>query len=147
MNYGILGIDWGSSKVGVAVANTETGLAVGVTTFRNDEHLLENLEKIILEYDVKSAVIGNPIRNAFVVSDAGESSQRKILSGGEVLGETLEKKFGLKIVYHNEMYTTKMARANLVEQGMRRLDRYDDREAARLILQSWLETSSGYDIL
>jgi len=147
MNYGIVGIDWGTSKVGVAIANTELHLAVGVAIFRNDEYLLENLEKLIREYDVKLAVIGNPIRNTFIAADSSDSGREEIPSGGEVLGVTLEKEFGLRVEYHNEMYTTKMARANLVEQGIRHLDRHDDREAARLILQSWLEMNSGYDIL
>ncbi|MEI8104075.1 MAG: Holliday junction resolvase RuvX [Candidatus Moraniibacteriota bacterium] len=139
MHYGILGIDWGASKVGVAVANTETRLAMGVTTFRNDEYLLENLEKTIKEYEIQLVVIGNPVRNAYLTDASSEPSQEKPLSGGEILGATLEKKFGLRVVYHNEMYTTKMARANLVEKGAHHLDQQDDREAARLILQSWLD--------
>lgn len=129
MDYGILGIDWGLSKIGVAVAHTETRLATGLITLKNDEHLVENLEKIIKEYDVQLAVIGIPVR----------SNQEAVFSGGEEFGARLEKKFGLKITYHNERYTTKMARVNLIEKGAHSLDQHDDREAARLILQSWLD--------
>jgi putative Holliday junction resolvase len=136
-HYGILGIDWGSSKVGVAVADTETGLALGITTLRNDDQLLEHLQNFAAEYNVRLAVVGIPSR----------VNREEVVYGGEQLGATLEKQLHLKVVYHNEMYTTKMARANLVEQGVRNLDRHDDREAARLILQSWLDSHTEYDIL
>jgi len=136
-HHGILGIDWGSSKVGVAVADAETRLAMGITTLKNDDHLVEQLRRLTEEYEVTVAVIGIPSR----------VNREEVVYGGERLGEVLERQLQLKVVYHNEMYTTKMARANLVEQGVRNLDRHDDREAARLILQSWLDAPNGYAIL
>ena len=35
---------------------------------------------------------------------------------GEVLGEILEKRMKVKVHYQNEMFTTKMAQANLIEK-------------------------------
>jgi RNase H-fold protein (predicted Holliday junction resolvase) len=37
------------------------------------------------------------------------------------------------------MFTTKMAQFNLRERGMKHVSKHDDVEAARIILQAWLE--------
>ena len=59
--------------------------------------------------------------------------------GGEKLGKILIERFDIPIHYENEMFTTKMARAELIARGVRgHLDDLDDREAARIILESFL---------
>ena len=129
MQHYFLGIDWGKSKVGVALADTETRLAFGITTLVNDADLVDALGRFIDEHAVETVVIGIPSR----------INREETEYDGERLGKRLTERFGVGIAYQNEMYTTKMARANLVERGVRHLDRHDDREAARLILQQWLD--------
>ena len=129
MQHYFLGIDWGKSKVGVARADTETRLAFGITTLVNDADLVDALGRFIDEHAVETVVIGIPSR----------INREETEYDGERLGKRLTERFGVGIAYQNEMYTTKMARANLVERGVRHLDRHDDREAARLILQQWLD--------
>jgi len=58
---------------------------------------------------------------------------------GEKLGEIIEDNFGIEVQYQNEMFTTKMAQQNLIEKGVKGIKRYDDQEAARIILQDWLD--------
>jgi len=36
------------------------------------------------------------------------------------------------------MFTTKIAETNLAEKGIKKIKKYDDQEAARIILQEWL---------
>ena len=48
-------------------------------------------------------------------------------------------KFPIRIEYQNEMFTTKMAQANLIERGVKHVSLHDDEEAARIILQEWLD--------
>jgi len=43
------------------------------------------------------------------------------------------------VEYQNEMFTTKMAQANLIERGEKGVSQHDDEEAARIILQEWLD--------
>jgi len=45
----------------------------------------------------------------------------------------------MEVEYQNEMFTTKIAQANLMEKGIKSIKKYDDMEAARIILQSWLD--------
>ena len=59
--------------------------------------------------------------------------------GGRLLGKELTKRFGVMVVYQDEMFTTKMAQANLIERGGKDISQTDDQEAARIILETWLE--------
>ncbi len=57
----------------------------------------------------------------------------------EEIGKKMEKELGVPVLYHEEMFTTKMAQDNLKEKGVKGVKKYDDQEAARIILQSWLD--------
>ncbi len=127
--FSYLGIDWGEKKIGVAVADSETKIALSLMTLPNDERLFDALAGIIAERNVREIVIGIP----------SHVNRERIEYGGEVLGKLLFERFHIPIHYENEMFTTKMARAGLIERGIHgHLDDLDDREAARIILESFL---------
>ena len=125
----ILGIDYGWSNVGLALADEETKMAFIYRTIKNDKNFLQNLAEIIEKEDVKTVVIGIPsyVNRESVVYDA------------EKLGNFLEKNFKVEVFYENEMFTTKMAQANLIEKHVKGIKRFDDQEAAKIILQEWLD--------
>lgn len=124
-----MGIDWGMHDVGVSLAEGETRIAYGYKKISNDANLLENLGSIIAEKGVQTVVIGIP----------SAINRVEVVYEGEVLGEELKKRFGVHVEYQNEMFTTKIAHRQLIERGIRNIERYDDQEAARIILESWLE--------
>jgi RNase H-fold protein (predicted Holliday junction resolvase) len=124
-----LGIDWGSSKVGISFAEAETRMAFSVGTFRNDEDLLRKIGEEISSREVGTVVIGIP----------SHVNREVVVYEGEKLGAELAKRYPVRIAYQNEMFTTKMAHANLKEQGIRHVARFDDAEAARIILGEWLD--------
>jgi putative transcription antitermination factor YqgF len=124
-----LGIDWGASAVGVAFADGETRMAFPLPTLQNNRMLLRVLGDIVSGKDVGMVVIGMPSHVNRM--EVGRESER--------LGVLLEKHFPVKVVYQDEMFTTKMAEANLKERGARNISRFDDAEAARIILQEWLD--------
>lgn len=127
--FSYLGIDWGKKKIGVAIADSETRMAFSVATLPNDERLLDSLAKIIGERNVREVVIGIP----------SHVNRELVLYGGEKLGKLLSERFYIPVHYENEMFTTKMARAELIERGAKgSLDSLDDQEAARIILESFL---------
>lgn len=125
----ILGIDFGRAKVGLAMASEETKMAFAFKILENNKDLIQNLGKIIQENEVKKAVIGIP---KYEKGGTIENEARE-------LGNNLNEKFGVEIYYHEEMFTTKMAQANLIEKGMKNVGKIDDKEAARIILQDWLD--------
>lgn len=131
-NY--LGVDWGASKVGIALAHAETGVALAYSTLKNDEFFLRNLLKLIALEDIGTVVIGIP---SHVNREEVEYDGEKL---GKLIGEQLPD---IRIAYQDEMFTTKMAQANLIERGERHVGRHDDAEAARIILQSYMDRGAN----
>ncbi|MEK9151028.1 MAG: Holliday junction resolvase RuvX [Patescibacteria group bacterium] len=129
MSQNYLGIDWGSAKIGVALAHQETGVALAYATLPNDGNFLRRLGEIIASEAVSTIVVGIPE----YIHRAKEKSE------GEKLGKTLAERFGVVVEYQNEMFTTKMAQANLIERGEKGVSKHNDEEAARIILQEWLD--------
>ena len=128
---GYLGIDWGATDVGVAFADPEPRIALGLTTLHNDATLPARVAEIVERERVGTIVIGTP----------SHIDRKEMEDKSETFGNALRKHIPaqVRIVYENEMFTTKMAQFNLRERGMKHVSKHDDVEAARIILQAWLE--------
>lgn len=126
-NY--LGIDWGEARVGVSFAERETGMAFTLATLKNDDTLFDRCKELIEERGAGTIIIGVPPYVHFSSS----------ASGGKLFGHVLEKNLPVKVFFHDEMFTTKMAQENLKERGSKNIASLDDAEAARIILQEWLD--------
>ena len=124
-----LGIDWGSRKVGVALAHQETGIAIAYGVEQNDESLVDKLAGLIRDENIGTVVIGVPSYN----------NKPAIAPPAEKFGHILSAKTGVNIVYQDEMFTTKLAQQVLQNRGEKAVGKHDDAEAARIILQQWLE--------
>jgi len=130
MGENFLGIDWGTAKIGIAFADAETRMAFSVCVLKNDKTLLSRLGELFSEREIGTVVIGI----------ASHVNYRDAVSGGEKLGsEIVRKRPSIRVKYQDEMFTTKMASANLREHGIRDIARFDDQESARIILQEWLD--------
>ncbi len=133
-----LGIDYGKADVGLALADEETKIAFVYKTLKNDKIFLQNLAEIIEKENVKMVVIGIPQYNikydADPVKSQGDNGARK-------LGKFIEENLKVEVEYQNEMFTTKIAQAKLIEKGVKGIKRYDDQEAARIILQEYLDNN------
>lgn len=123
-NY--LAIDWGERKIGLALAHPETGIAVAYSIIENNDKVFENLKKIIFAEGVGQVVVGLP------------QYQRKVEHPAQDFGNKI-KQFGVQVVFWNELFTTKMAQESLVSQGYRHVSQSDDAEAAKILLQGWLD--------
>lgn len=128
-----LGIDFGTSKIGLALADTETKIAYAHKTLNNDKDLLQKILEIIAQENVLKVIIGIP---AYI-------NKKEVIYVGERLGKIINKAAGVEVEYQDEMFTTKMAQANLIEKGVKGVKKYDDQEAARIILQSWLDSQKS----
>lgn len=130
VNY--LGIDWGKRDVGIALAHAETRVAIPFATERNDTGLVKRLKTLIDMEAVGTVVIGIP----------SHVNRSEVIYPGEVLGRTLTEVVGIRVVYQDEMFTTKLAQQALIQRGERHVHQKDDAEAARIILQEWLDRPS-----
>lgn len=135
----ILGLDYGSVTVGVAVSDALliTAQPVEVIKRKSETKLrqtLARLEEIIGEYEVDKIVLGYP-KN--MNNTLGERVERT-----EEFKEKLEKRTGLEVVLWDERLTTISAVKVLKEGGVRRENRkkYVDKIAAVFILQGYLDS-------
>ena len=134
----VLGLDYGSKTVGVAVSDPLGLTAQGVeTVWRKQENKLRRtlarIEEIISEYQVTEIVLGYP-KN--MNNTEGERVEKT-----KAFGEMLERRTGLPVHYWDERLTTVAAEQILMESGVRRENRKAviDKVAAVLILQGYLD--------
>ena len=134
----ILGLDFGSKTVGVAVSDGLLLTAQGVETIeRKDENKMRKtcarIEELIAEYEITEIVLGLP-KN--MNNTEGERVEKT-----KAFGEMLERRTGLPVHYWDERLTTVAAEQILMESGVRRENRKAviDKVAAGLILQGYLD--------
>lgn len=134
----IMGLDFGSKTVGVAVSDQLLLTAQGVEIIRRKEEnklrqTLARIEELIVEYEVEKIVLGLP-KNM----NASEGMRVELT---EEFKEKLERRTGLPVVFWDERLTTVAADKTMMEAGIRRENRKDyvDMIAASLILQGYLD--------
>lgn len=137
----ILGLDYGSKTVGVAVSDPLGLTAQKVETiWRKQENKLRRtlarIEELIAEYEVEKIVLGFPKNMNNTVGERAEKALE--------FGEMLKKRTGLEIIMWDERLTTVEADRTLIEAGVRRENRkqYLDGIAAVFILQGYLDSLS-----
>ncbi|MEI7890600.1 MAG: Holliday junction resolvase RuvX [bacterium] len=128
-----LGVDYGKSKIGLAIADEETRMAFAYDTIKNDGDFFSKLKQIAKEKDVKMIVLGVTWHQN---DQAGEDEKIEF-------GNKLEKELGIAVMFQDEMFTTKMAQDNIKMHGGKNIAESDDKEAARIILQSWLDRQAS----
>lgn len=134
----IMGLDFGSRTVGVAVSDSLLLTAQGVEIIRRKEEnklrqTLARIEELIVEYEVEEIVLGLP-KNM----NATEGIRVELT---KEFKEKLERRTGLPVVMWDERLTTVAADKAMMEAGIRRENRKDyvDMIAATLILQGYLD--------
>ncbi len=134
----IMGLDFGSKTVGVAVSDGLLLTAQGLEIIRRKEEnklrrTLARIEELIVEYGVEEIVLGLP-KN--MNATEGERVERT-----KEFCEKLERRTGLPVVMWDERLTTVAAEKAMMEAGIRRERRgdYVDMIAAVLILQGYLD--------
>lgn len=135
----ILGLDYGSQTVGVAVSDPLGLTAQGLETiWRKQENKLRQtlarIEEIAEEYQVERIVLGYPKNMNNTIGERAEKSLE--------FKEMLERRTGLPVVMWDERLTTVEANRTLMEAKVRRENRkqYLDELAAIFILQGYLDS-------
>ncbi len=134
----IMGLDFGSKTVGVAVSDPLVITAQGVEIIRRKEEnklrqTLARIEELIGEYEVGEIVLGLPKNMNDTLGVRAELSLE--------FKEKLERRTGLPVTMWDERLTTVAADRTMMEAGIRREHRKDyvDQIAASLILQGYLD--------
>ncbi|MBE5858575.1 MAG: Holliday junction resolvase RuvX [Butyrivibrio sp.] len=134
----IMGLDYGSKTVGVAISDELLLTAQAKEIIRRKEEnklrkTLSRIEELIQEYDVEKIVLGLPLN-----MDQSESV-RSALS--EEFRDKLERRTSLPVVMWDERLTTVEADEIMDEVGIKKSERkeYVDMIAAQIILQDYLD--------
>jgi len=134
----IMGLDFGTKTVGVAISDSLLITAQGIETIRREQEnklrqTLARIEALILEYEVTEIVLGLPKNMNNTLGERAEATL--------VFKEMLERRTGLTVSMWDERLTTVAADNAMIEAGIRREKRkeYVDEIAAIFILQGFLD--------
>lgn len=130
----ILGIDYGSAKVGLAVGDSDTKLAFPFRTISNTSRvdLLQAIENVITEENIKQLVVGEPLA-AHTSNPLFEASR----GATQEFAKQLESATSLPVFLVDERFTTEQAK-QLQKSGS---EASDHELAAMLILQTYFDKS------
>jgi len=127
----LMGIDYGSKRIGIALSDDGGEMAFPKEVLLNDKKLQQNLEKIILENGVEKIILGESL----------DFQNKPNLIMKEVIPfkEVLEEKFKLPVFFEPEFMTSQEA---VHIQGEKKSI---DASAAAIILQSFIEKTQKND--
>ena len=138
----IMGLDYGSKTIGVAISDPLGLTAQGIEIIRREDEnklrkSLRRIEELISEYQVEEIVLGFPKNMNNTLGDRAQKSLE--------LKEMLERRCGLPVIMWDERLTTVEANRTLMESGVRRENRskYVDMIAAVFILQGYLDAKAN----
>lgn len=137
----ILGLDLGTKTLGISVSDLTETIASSVTVLRFEENkpemILDDLRKIIEEYDVKKMVIGLPKNMNNTLGFAVERTKSFI--------EVLNKTFDIEVDEQDERLSSVSANNILLKADISRKKRKQkvDSVAATIILQNYLDIRKG----
>lgn len=134
----ILGLDFGTKTVGVAVSDELLLTAQAVETIWREKpgklrQTLARIETLVNQYGVEKVVLGLPKNMNDTEGERCEKTRE--------FKEMLEKRLGLEVILWDERLTTVAANDAMIEMGIRRENRkeYIDQIAAIFILQEYLD--------
>ncbi len=135
----ILGLDYGSRTVGVAVSDPLgiTAQPLEIVRRKSENKLrqtLARIEELAKEYQAEMFVLGLPKNMNNTLGERADKSLE--------FKDMLERRTGLPVVMWDERLTTVAANRAMMEGGVRRENRgqYVDALAAALILQGYLDS-------
>jgi len=130
----LLGIDYGTKRVGVALSDPLGVIAGGAGTLANDAVLLGRLAEMVRGEQVVRVVVGMPY-----ALDGGKGAKAVEV---EAFIEELRKHVSVGIDTWDESFTSVDAHRAFIDTGMKRKKRRQkprvDEMAARLMLQEYL---------
>ena len=131
----IMGIDFGSKRIGISISDPTLTIAQGLFVLENNSGIFDEIKKVCAQYDVNLIVVGLPL------SLSGNYSSKT----AEVLKfiDELKSRLGIKVVKWDERLTTKIAQKSKIDMNLKRKKRQnknlDDIISSTLILQSYLD--------
>jgi putative holliday junction resolvase len=133
----ILGIDYGDSRIGIAVSDPFGWTAQAVETISRNESLkkpMERIKQLIKEYNIEKIIVGFPKNMNGTVGPRGEKTQLFI--------DLLNEQCNIGVLKWDERLTTVAANRTMHEMGMKTSKKKGvvDQISAVFILQGYLDS-------
>jgi putative pre-16S rRNA nuclease len=138
----VMGIDYGSVRIGIAVSDETNSIAFGKEVVLNDINCLAKLAEAVKQNAVVKIVLGYPLNLA-----GAKSKQTLEVENFEVkLKDYLERNLNgrtVEIIRWDERFTSRMAQDSMLQSGMKKKKRQQksniDIISSALLLQSYLD--------
>jgi putative Holliday junction resolvase len=135
----ILGIDYGKSRIGVAMSDPMGWTASGLETVKSKnafKKAVSRIAEIIMKNEIRRVVVGWPLN---MNGTSGESAE-KVAGFIEALTDATSD-HALEIIKWDERLSTVSAQKNMIELGIssRKKNTTVDKMAAQYILQNYLD--------
>lgn len=134
----IMGLDYGSVTVGVAISDELLLTAQGIEVINRKQEnklrqTLARIEQLIQEYSVEKIVLGYPKNMNNTIGERCEKT--------EEFAKMLERRTGLEVIFMDERLSTVSAHKSMLDGDLSRAKRYEivDKVAAVFILQTYLD--------
>lgn len=135
MSGTLLGFDFGTRSIGVAVGQRITGTARPLAALKAQDGTPDwsAIEKLLKEWQPEAAVVGLPLNM--------DGTEQPLTARARNFANKIHGRFGVKIILHDERLSTVEAKAGLFEQGgYRALNKGKvDSASAVVILESFFE--------
>ena len=133
----ILGIDFGTTRIGLSLSDPLQIIAQPFTTLENKTGIIDRIRETIEGEDVGLVVVGMPLNLK------GEKG-KKAVEVEKFVGD-LQKATEVEIVHWDERFTTSIAHQTLLTMGTKREERRTnkgrvDAMAAAIMLQGFLDS-------
>lgn len=133
----ILGIDYGSRRIGIALSDPLQIIAQSLETIENNKMFFERLKEIIQKEQVELIVVGMPFNLK------GEKAQKA--QEVEKFIAHLKKEVEIEVFTWDERFTSSLAQTSLVQMGTKKKQRREekgriDAMAAAIMLQGFLDS-------
>ena len=131
----ILGLDYGSRRVGAALSDPDRKIAFPLELHerRGPDWDARHYRELVSENDVERIVVGLPLHTS--------GREGELASQARTFGDWLASVTGRPVIYFDERYTTVEAEHRLIDAGLTRQKRKSlrDKLAAQIMLQCYLE--------
>jgi len=127
----ILGIDYGTKRIGVAVSDESMTIATPLCVVDNRKNLREQFTPLIAEYNIRKVVIGLPLD---FNGDPGPLANKV-----KNLAALLKNWFDVETFLQDERYTSLQADAAARKSGTPENKSKRDMAAATIILRTFLD--------
>lgn len=133
----VLGFDFGSKYIGVAVGHTSPVMAQPLTSLiaQKGEPPWKEIEALLKMWSPDALIVGIPLNM--------DGSEQAITHSARFFLENLKQRFQLRVFAVDERLTTVEARARLFSSGGYKALRKKaiDSVSAQLIVETWLESA------